>query len=132
MGAEDMKEFLNKYGEDMKDLKIESLRQQLVAMTADRDDCLSLAKLNFAKWYESQKREVILRVALEYCVAQVPELGTVPGIEEALAATADLKDVILCHAEPVAYMIKCKYQVMGFVPTQEKGTIPVFAQKETK
>jgi len=37
MGAEDMKEFLNKYGEDMKDLKIESLRQQLAAMTAERD-----------------------------------------------------------------------------------------------
>ncbi len=30
-----MKEFLNKYGEDMKDLKIESLRQQLAALKSE-------------------------------------------------------------------------------------------------
>ena len=44
--------------------EIESLRQQLASMTADRDDCLTLAKLNFAKNEESQKQ---LAAALAAC-----------------------------------------------------------------
>lgn len=43
---------------------IESLRQQLASMTADRDDCLTLAKLNFAKNEESQKQ---LAAAIAEC-----------------------------------------------------------------
>lgn len=49
---------------------------------------------------DSQKREVLLRDALEYHQAQTrPIQKTI----EALAATADLDGLILCHAEPVGY-----------------------------
>ena len=71
--------------------EIESLRQQLEA---------------------SQKREVILRLALETC--QVGDFSTghvvYPSfdeklVEEALAATADLNELILCEKEPFARKI---------------------------
>jgi len=84
---------------------IESLRQQLVAMTADRDDCLALAKLNFAKCLDSQKREVMLRDALS--LAYTNEGGYHEWKEtasSALAATDDLENVRLCEKEPVCWI----------------------------
>lgn len=54
-------------------------------------------------------------------------LSTTP--DEALeqfAAIADLSGVIMCEKKPVAYMAVYKDQVMGFIPTQESGTIPVY------
>lgn len=45
---------------------------------------------------------------------------------EQFAAIADLSGVIMCEKKPVAYMAVYKDQVMGFIPTQESGTIPVY------
>ena len=57
---------------------------------------------------DSQKCEVMLRVALERLVTErragLASLEGWDAAREALAATADLKDMILCHAEPVAYL----------------------------
>jgi len=52
---------------------------------------------------DSQKREVMLREALDHVVGMKHSFVTTKLCEAALAATADLKDVILCHAEPRAW-----------------------------
>jgi len=98
--------------------EIEYLRQLLHEISLDW-------QITQQQLADSKKREVMLRIAVEYCVAQVPEFGTVLGIEEALAATADLKDVILCHAEPVGWcgtsgvgeLIVSKSKVWNFLTT---------------
>ncbi|MBK6587908.1 MAG: hypothetical protein IPG22_06290 [Acidobacteria bacterium] len=95
--------------------EIESLRQQLSAaqaeLEAERNRRFEGNRISSQEYNDSQKREVILRIAVEYCVAQVPEFGTVLGIEEALAATDDLKDVRLCHAEPCRDDGRCQYAI---------------------
>jgi hypothetical protein len=116
--------------------EIESIRQQLtekVILNNQLADFLGDAEQKLA---ESQKREVMLRDAIRAHVDSSnndDSAGdTFGALQEALASTDDMSVQIMCNAEPVAYMIKCKDQVMGFVQTQEKGTIPVFEQKETK
>ena len=70
----------------------------------DVPDCADMIENLAEQLAASQKREVMLREALEYSIKQVPELATVPGIATALAATeADLDGLILCEAEPVAW-----------------------------
>ena len=54
---------------------------------------------------DSQKREVMLRDALEYHQAQT---RPIERTGEALAATADLKDVILCHWVAIGYRYELK------------------------
>ncbi len=102
----------------------ESLRQQLSAMTAERDKAKAMPmkyrRMEFnaqlqneneslrQQLADSQKCEVMLRVALERLVTErragLASLEGWDAAREALAATADLKDMILCHAEPVAYL----------------------------
>lgn len=66
--------------------EIESLRQQLA---------------------DSQKREVMLRNALDYANSILVESydHVIHSVVKALAATADMKDVILCEKKPVARKI---------------------------
>ena len=72
--------------------EVESLRQQL---------------------NDSQKREVMLREVVNRNIECIHFEDTGPEAElcvvfsrEALAATADMKDVILCHAEPAAIVYR--------------------------
>ena len=84
--------------------EIESLRQQLILKEHQYDVMKASAEVlaeqcdKMCQQLEtSQKREVMLRDALEYHQAQT---RPIQRTEEALAATADLDGLILCHAEP--------------------------------
>jgi len=118
-----MKEFLNKYGEDMKDLKIESLRQQLSAAIAAcklKDESLASAGILIDSLQQQLadhiKHNVMLRDALHAIAIEIAteNLSAITVIkkcfrmaDEALAATeADLGGLILCEREPVAYWCK--------------------------
>jgi len=81
--------------------EIESLRQQLS---------------------DSQKREVMLRTALEDFLKQYPHMAK-GYLLDALAATDDLNDLILCHAEPVAWITPeyfTAFSKQGFVVVTHK------------
>ncbi len=103
--------------------EIESLRQQLSAMTAERDKAKAMPmkyrRMEFnaqlqneneslrQQLADNQKCEVMLRMALERLVTErragLASLEGWDAAREALAATTDLKCVILCHAEPRAW-----------------------------
>ena len=104
-------------GSTSRDVEIESLRQQLVDMTAERDRLTSVV----ASWIRANspdgwiddmrqqladhiKREVMLRDAIkpftEGCWSRDLQVHT----REALAATVNLDGLILCHAEQVAFL----------------------------
>ncbi len=113
--------------------EIEFLRQQLADMTAYADKRNTVAldleqqlaamedkylvergmlRLKRAEFEDSQKREVMLREALETCEVGDFSTGHViyPSFDEklvteALAATADLDGLILCEKKPVARKI---------------------------
>ena len=84
---------------------IERLERELASMTADRDDCLALAKLNFAKECDYQKQNVLLREFVKLLRDYIPAsaVGNMT-VQEALAATADLEGLVLCEGEPVAWL----------------------------
>jgi len=100
---------------------IESLRQQLALATQESGAYREAQDRACEERDDHIKREVMLRDALDYVIHDlklradlneddpgVIELGdgALQQAEEALAATADLKDVILCHAEPVGWIGK--------------------------
>lgn len=91
-----------------RDAEVESLRQQLaekIELNNQLADFLGEAEQQIA---DSQKREAMLRGALkdahESIGDDVESYETSKRRIEALAATDDLKDVRLCHAEPVAWI----------------------------
>jgi len=78
--------------------EIESLRQQL----ADTKLVLGQAMTTVD---DIQKSNVMLRDAIKFWMQAEGNYDLMKAdkkFQEALASTADLKDVILCHAEPVA------------------------------
>ena len=88
--------------------EIESLRQQLILKEHQYDVMKASAEVlaeqcdKMRQQLEtSQKREVMLRDALEYHQAQT---RPIQRTEEALAATADLDGLILCEKKPVAWL----------------------------
>ena len=121
----------------------ESLRQQLILKEHQYDVMKASAEVLAEQCgkmrqqlADSQKREVMLRDALkkikisEDCGCGFPcdcySWATMSEIaKEALAATADLKGVILCHAEPVGWcgtsgvgeLIVSKSKVWNFLTT---------------
>ncbi len=90
---------------------------------------------------DSQKCEVMLRVALERLVTErragLASLEGWDAAREALAATADLKDMILCHAEPCRDDGRCQYAIdhgaegLGHCP-EEKCCMPLYRAGEPK
>jgi len=110
-----------------RDAEVETLRQQLT----EAQTCIT-EKTSYIDWLnghcsdgwdkadelsgqltDSQKREVMLRDALHAIAIEIAteNLSAITVLkkcfrmaDEALAATADLKDVILCHANPVAWI----------------------------
>ena len=102
------------------ELEVESLRQQLATLKAEIksigkaiDDPRTDLTMTMSEVIIDQKQQlhaaqadnIRLREALDYVVLQIPEFASVPGIEEALAATADLNELILCEKEPFARKI---------------------------
>ena len=129
---------------------IESLRQQLAAAHENIRIANAQSEEFERKWYltkdaleDSQKREVVLRNEVTRCrdwfetQVKVTSKGGPSSWElmllrderdaadQALATTADLKDVILCHAEPVGWcgtsgvgeLIVSKSKVWNFLTT---------------
>jgi len=92
---------------------IRSLNQQLAAAHENIKIANSQTEEFERKWYlandaleDSQKREVMLRDALTGCIDWFEKRAddwreATNKSKEALAATDDLDDLILCHAEPV-------------------------------
>ena len=79
-------------------VEIETLRQQLSTMTADRDRLLSImceiAGSKSLTATPTQFYQHLQRIASDATITK----------PEALAATADLDGLILCHAEPVVWI----------------------------
>ena len=93
-----------------RDAEIESLRQQLILKEHQYDVMKASAEVlaeqcdKMCQQLEtSQKREVMLRDALEYHQAQT---RPIQRTEEALAATDDLDGLILCDREPAAIVYR--------------------------
>lgn len=133
---------------------ITELRQQLSESQAELNEFRKNAKVGFdrqlrdqQKLETSQKREVLLRDEVTRCRdwfetrAKVTSKGgpsswelmllwdECDAAEEALASTADLDGLILCHAEPVGII-----EFGGFWPNEVKvqdGT-PLYAPKGMK
>lgn len=90
---------------------------------------------------DSQKREAMLRVALERLVTErragLASLEGWDAAREALAATTDLKCVILCHAEPCRDDGRCQYAIdhgaegLGHCP-EGKCCMPRYSPKGLK
>ena len=92
------------------ELEVESLRQQLATLKAEIksigkaiDDPRTDLTMTMSEVIIDQKQQlhaaqadnIRLREALDYVVLQIPEFASVPGIAEALAATADLSGLVL-------------------------------------
>ncbi len=84
---------------------VESLRQKLAAAQAEIERKMGAGKFVVEQLADSQKREVMLRDALEFAISIIghPDDSGTKYLQEALAATADLNGLILCHAEPIGY-----------------------------
>jgi len=117
------------------------LRQQLSAAqeTVTRLEKVSIFKEECRQSIEqqladSQKREVMLRHALRFYKSALTA-DDVAGV--ALAATADLKDVILCHAELCRNDGRCQYAIdhgaegLGHCP-DGKCCMPLYRAWEPK
>ena len=108
--------------------KVEELEKQLATMTADRDRLLSvmceIAGSKSLTATPTQFYQHLQRIASDATITN----------PEALADTADLKDVILCHAEPVGW---CGTSGVGeFMVSKSKVwnflTIPLYRAWEPK
>lgn len=106
---------------DVCEKEIESLRQQLAELKSELkaigkaiDDPRTDLTMTMSEVIIDQKQQlhaaqadnIRLREALDYVVLQIPEFASVPGIAEALAATADLSGLVLCDAEPAGYEVE--------------------------
>ncbi len=85
------------------------------------------AGYNGLRWWMDAFPMHVTEADNEEMLKLVKTLSTTPNQAlDQFAAIADLSGVIMCEKKPVAYMAVYKDQVMGFIPTQESGTIPVY------
>ena len=95
-------------GKASRDTEIESLRQKLALQQQHLDTTIDVLKQTRTELADNQKQVTLLRDVLDD--KQWAKDGDVHAhnkrVKEALASTADLDDLILCHATPDSYRYK--------------------------
>ena len=118
---------------------VESLRQRNDDLVTGLEACDEQVVSLRQQLADHIRREVMLRDALHFAHEELrgwheeatgEDYNSIE-INEALAATADLKDVILCHAEPCRDDGRCQYAIdhgaegLGHCP-EGKCCIPLY------